>query len=156
MSFNMLKHCRATHLLEIQPFLSVVLISGCSYTGEWLTCWIFSHSNSRQRFWSVQTLESNSHAGCVKPFLSRVLICSNTGELTYWMCVTVCSAILVSGSDLFKHSHSGCMFSHSCQWFWSARTQKSNSHTASCVLSHPYQWFWSVQTGAWLTNWMYV
>ena len=80
----------------------------------------------------------------VQPFLSVVLICSNTREqLTFWMYFQQ----LVSGSGLlsigkwptfwmyvqpfswlvlFKHwktTHSLKVFSHSCQWFWSESTQ---------------------------------
>ena len=80
---------------DVQPFLSVVLIG--SNTG-WLTCWTFSHSC--QWFWSLQTLESNSQAGCVLSHSCQVLICSNTGEwLTCWMCVQP----FLSGSDLLRH-----------------------------------------------------
>ena len=74
-------------------------------------------------------LESNSLAGCIQPFPSVVLICSNTGEeLTFWKHVQPfssmvsnlrndrlhrrgthhleeCLAILVSGSNLVKRTH---------------------------------------------------
>ena len=82
-----LKHWRATHMLDM---CSAVLVCGS------------------------QTLESDSLARCVfsqwQPFLSVVLICSNTGEwLTNteeWVWMThkldKWSAILISGSNLFK------------------------------------------------------
>ena len=80
-SSDRLKHW-VTHLLDIQPFLSVVLIS--SNTGQRLTCWmcvpflsgsdLFKYwrvthmldvcSTILVRFWSAQTLESNSQTGC--------------------------------------------------------------------------------------------
>ena len=144
---------------------------------------------------------SNSLAGCVKQFLSAVLMCLLNKELlTCWMGVhsfqlfwsaqsgdkthflDACSAIFMSGSNLLKHwranSHPGCMFSHSCQWFWSAQNWRANSlpgwikkmfsdsgllkHRRANSLSgwmfnHSSQWFWSAKTlGSELTLWICV
>ena len=100
-----------TNWTHVQPFLSVVLI--CSNTGEQLTRWMHVKP-SHQQFISAQTLESNSHSGCM------------------------CSAILVSSSDLLRHwreTHSLDMCSAIHQWLSSAQTLKSNS-LPGCTFSH--------------------
>ena len=63
-----------------------------------LTCWMRVHHSS-QYLYSTQTLESNSQPSR-HPFISVVLVCSNTGtgeRLTSWMLT-----VLLSGSDLVK------------------------------------------------------
>ena len=77
--------------------------------------------NSCQWFWSAQAPKNNPLLQAVKPLLSVVLNHSHTREWTHNL--DTCSAILVTGSDLLKHwrtTHSLKVFSHSCQWFWSA------------------------------------
>ena len=44
-----------------------------------------------------------------------------------------------------SNSHPGCIFSHSCQWFWSTQALESNSQ-ARCKFTHSCQSFWSSQT----------
>ena len=58
----------------------------------------------------------------------------------------MCSAILVSGFHytLKSNSHSGKIFSHSCQQCSSAKTLDSNSQP-ECKFSHFCQWFQSAQ-----------
>ena len=78
----------------------------------------------------------------VQPFLSVSLICSNdslpaSGWVFSHSCQWIWSAHTLEGNLL-----PGWVFSHSSQWFWSAQTHKSNS-LAKWVFSHSCQWFWS-------------
>ena len=148
----------------VHPFLSVVLIY--PNTGEWLTYWTFTHSH--QWFWSVQTLESDLLPGCTSffsdsellkhwrathildicPFLSVVLICPNTGE---WLTLRLCCIFthscqwFWSNQTLESNSLPGSVFTHSHWWFWSNHTMESNS-LSGCVFTQSHQWFWSNQT----------
>ena len=50
-----------------------------------------------------------------------------------------------SAQTLERDSQAGWMFSHSCQWFWSAQTLERDSHPG-WMFSHSCQSFWSAQT----------
>ena len=120
----------------VHPFSLMMVLNLLIFTGERLTSWM-----------------------CVYPFLSVVLIHSNTGEqleLTYWMHV-VHSHQFWSTQTLESDSHAGCMFTHSRQWFWSPQTLSNLNSLSGCVT---YQFlsvvFISLKTEDWLTPWMHV
>ena len=107
------------------------MVQICSNTGEQLTPWMFSHSH--QRCSSDQTLATHR--------------------------LDVCSAILISGSDLLKHwsdSQAGWVFSHflSVVLIYSSTEEKLTCWThvntfSSVVLI-------CSNTGEQLTRWMHV
>ena len=77
-------------------------------------------------------------------------ICSNIwGKNTQTGCMFSHSHQWFQSTQRLKRdSHTECMFtlfSHSCQWFWSAQTLKRDS-LPECMSSHSSQWFWSAQT----------
>ena len=142
-----------TNWIHVQPFLSVSLI--CSNTGEQLTCWMFRCSC--QWFWSAQSMESDSQTGhvisnsCQWFWLAQTLDSNSQSRQMFsqschwfWFAQVLKSDSLAEG-----------MF-HSCQQFWSAKTQKATHRLDECVFSHSHQWFWSDQTLEWLTIWMHV
>ena len=87
----------------------------------------------------------------VQPFLSVVLICSNTGEgPTRWRGVQPFLPVVLICPNTGEQLTCWRVFSPS-QWFWSAQTLESNSHPGE-VFSPSCQWFWSAQTQG-LTNW---
>ena len=47
-----------------------------------------------------------------------------------------------SDQTLANDSQSGCTFSHSCQWFWSAQILE----WLTCWMDNSHQWFWSAET----------
>ena len=118
---DLLKHWRGTHTLDVQLFWSVDL--NCSNTEDGLTSW-----TGVQPFLSVNLVCSNTeeeltHWMGVQPFWSVDVICLNTERDSHpewcsvfsrsgqwmWSVQTLksthilCSAILVSESDLLKH-----------------------------------------------------
>ena len=94
---DLLKNWRATHILD---GCSPILISGSDLLKHCCTGEV------------THILD-----GC-----SPVLV-SGSDLLEHWRAthsLDGCSPVLVSGSDLLKHwrdSLSGCVFTHSCQWF---------------------------------------
>ena len=148
--------------MHIQPFLSVVLtLKRDSLAGR-----VFSHSC--QWFWSAQELERDSLSGCVQPFLSVVLICSDTEEgLTSWMYVQV----FLSVDLICSNTREGLTCWMHVQPFLSVILICSNTQvthkldtfsailvSGSDLLKHwsnslpvwmfipSHQWFWSAQT----------
>ena len=171
-----------THWLDAQTFLSV---NGSDLFKHWRVnlqpgC-VFSDS---QWFWSAQILEKNSQTesdvcsailisdsdmlkcrrathklyGCsvihvsgsyllkhlrATHFLDAHLDILVSHFLKHWRVtnfLNACPEILISNSDMLKHwvnSLAGCMFSHSCQCFWSVQTLESNS-LARYVSSHSH------------------
>ena len=106
-----------------------ILISGSDLLKHWreqLTNWMDGHQFS---FNLIQTLERATHMlNECSQFLSVVLICSHAGEqLTSWM------------HHPFYH-----------QWFWYTQTLKSDS-LAECMFTHSHQWFSSAKTPEKLT-----
>ena len=78
-------------------------------------------SNSRQWFWSAQTLERYSLPGWVFTHSCQWFPLAQTQE---------------------RDSLSGWVFTHSCQWFQSAQTLKMHSLPRQ-VFTHSHQCFWS-------------
>ena len=149
--FWLLIHQRGTHDLDT---CSAVLISGFktlridSQPG----C-VFNHFN--QWFWSAQKLGKQltfwTH---VQSFSSVALIYLVLKHWRVTHILDVCSAFLSVVLICSKpeeqvwatHKLVQCVFSLSCQWFWSAQTSlKMDSHPG-CVFSHSCQWFWFAQT----------
>ena len=114
---DLLKHWRATHSLDMS---SAILISGSDpLRQQRLTHSLYMFSCPCQWFQCKEQLTNWMH---VQPLLLVVLICSK----------------------LESNSHTECMVSHSCQWFWFAQIQECNSHS-ECMFSHSHQWLWSAQ-----------
>jgi hypothetical protein len=154
---DILKYWRVTHCLDVCSS-SAVLVSFlliCSNTGEWLTAWmcvqqfssvVLIYSNTREwltpwmmcsailvsdsdllKHWRVTHILDHAMVAmmCVQPFLSVVLICSNTEErLTNWMCASVQSflsvVLICSNTREWLTTWMSVR-----KWFWSAQTLES-------------------------------
>ena len=109
------------------------------HIGVWLTYWRDVHP-----FLSVVLICSNTgeRLTCwigVHTLSSVVLICSNTEEgLTCWMGVHSFSSVVLICSNTGESSQTGGMLTLSCQWFWAAQTQKRDSQSG-WVFTHSLQ-----------------
>ena len=127
---DLLKHLRGTHKLEK---CLVILVSGSDHTGEGLTSW-----RGVQPFLSVtlicwNTGEKLTSWRGIQPFLSVALICWNTGEgLTCWKGVQPFLSVALIFSNTGEGLTHWRVFSHSCQWLWSAETLEWDSHSGGC------------------------
>ena len=70
----------------------------------------------------------------------------------------LCSATFISVSDLlrnWRNSQARCMFSHSCQWFWSAQNwRERETHLLDVCSATLVSSFDLLKTGGGLTSWM--
>ena len=137
-----------TSWMGVHPFWSVVLI--CYNTEEGVTFWmVFILSN--QWFWSSQTLKRDSQTGWVftrsckwswpvqtlesnslPEYVFTILVSSSDllnlrERLTSWIGVHPFSSVVLNCLTLERYSLSGWVFTHSCQWFWSAQTLETYS-----------------------------
>ena len=80
------------------PFQSGILI--CSSTGEQHTIWTCVHQFSLVDLICLNKAEQPTSWIHIQPFILVALICSNT-RVTHFL--DVCSAILISGTDLPKY-----------------------------------------------------
>ena len=121
--WDLLKHWRETHLLDASSAMVLICSKHIGKTHK-LDTWSAIFISI---FWSPQTLERNSLAGCAfshshQWFWSAQIL---DKRLTFWMCVqSFLSIVLISSSN----SHPGHMFSHSHQCFQYAQTQWMATH----------------------------
>ena len=111
-----------TRWMHVQPFLSVVLIgsnNGEAHILDACTAVLISGSYLLKQWRVTHRLN-----GCTAVLIS-VLIRSNDGEqLTAWMHVHPFSSVFWSNRTMESDSHAGCIYSSSCQRFWTTQTME--------------------------------